>query len=216
MQDSEGSLGENGIKAAAAKGIVVIAPVVLTLFFASWLLGMVDHLPGTEILELTPYTYLNQAIKLASLTITGGLIVTGVGKFVKTGQGSWAEKALDRIATSIPVVRTVYRTTKVTADTVMGGSGEFGQPVKVDLKGMNLTGFKTGNRTGEGKSLVFLPTSPNVTSGFVVEIREDMLQKTEETRAEAITKVLSAGFGTRLEKGSVTDSRKQVNDIQTS
>jgi uncharacterized membrane protein len=42
--------------------------------------------------------------------------------------------------------------------------------------------------------VLFLPTAPNITTGFVMEVEEDRVEETGERVEEALTRVLSAGF----------------------
>ena len=42
---------------------------------------------------------------------------------------------------------------------------------------------------------MFLPTAPNITTGFVIEVDPDDITETDERVEEALTRVLSAGFG---------------------
>ena len=61
--------------------------------------------------------------------------------------------------------------------------------------GMRLTAFTTGKRTADGRLLIFLPTAPNVTSGLLLEIEPEKVIETEEHVEDALSRILSAGFG---------------------
>lgn len=206
----QGSKQPRGIKKLAASGAIFVLPVIVTLFIVVWLLGFVSAVPGMGVLELTSYSYVNQAIKLVALTVTSGLLFTGAGKLVDTKYGLRLEKVVDSAVTKIPIVGAVYSTTKTTTETVLGGA-DFGKPVEVDLGSVSLTGFRTGNGKKRGQSMVFVPTSPNITSGFLVEIDDEWVKGTEETRTEAITRVLSAGFGSRFEhEGTISGKQEKL------
>jgi uncharacterized membrane protein len=58
-----------------------------------------------------------------------------------------------------------------------------------------MTAFKTGKTTDDGRDVLFLPTSPNITTGFVIEVESDQYEVTDERVEDALTRVLSAGFG---------------------
>ena len=60
-----------------------------------------------------------------------------------------------------------------------------------------MTAFKTGREAPDGRKLLFLPTAPNITSGFVIEVDEEDIIETDENVEEALTRILSAGFGER-------------------
>lgn len=200
---------KNG-KDPAVTGAIIIAPILVTFMVVNWLLGMVATIPGLGVLEITPYFHINQSVKLAVIILGGSLFITGVGKLFRTSRGFILEEYLDQTVNHIPLIRAIYNTTKVTTDTVLGGNSKFGEPVKIEMGEMRLTGFRTGNKTQEGRSIIFIPTSPNVTSGFVVEIDDGWLQKSDETVSEAMTKVLSAGFGIKVNSETKIPENNQI------
>jgi uncharacterized membrane protein len=64
-----------------------------------------------------------------------------------------------------------------------------------------MTAFKTGQKTDDGRDLLFLPTAPNITTGFVIEVEPEDYTETDESLEDALTRVLSAGFGENNESG---------------
>lgn len=58
-----------------------------------------------------------------------------------------------------------------------------------------MTAFKTGKSTEDGRDVLFLPTAPNITTGYVVEVKPDRYTEIEESVEDALTRILSAGFG---------------------
>jgi uncharacterized membrane protein len=84
------------------------------------------------------------------------------------------------------------------------GAGEFQQPVKVEpWPNMRLTAFKTGKTTDDGREVVFMPTAPNITTGFVMELDPADIQEVDESVEDALTRVLSAGFGENEEEVAI-------------
>jgi uncharacterized membrane protein len=57
-----------------------------------------------------------------------------------------------------------------------------------------MTAFKTGKRTKDGREVLFMPTAPNITTGFVMEVESEDITETNERVEEALTRILSAGF----------------------
>jgi len=81
-------------------------------------------------------------------------------------------------------------------ETAVGSTDELQAPVKLETwDGLRMTAFKTGKTTSDGRELLFLPTAPNITTGFVVEVDPDRYEETGESVEDALTRVLSAGFG---------------------
>jgi len=66
---------------------------------------------------------------------------------------------------------------------------------------MRMTAFKTGKSTDDGRDVLFLPTAPNITTGFVVEVDPDAYREIDETVEDSLTRILSAGFGENDDRG---------------
>lgn len=190
-------------KEPAVAGTIVLLPLVVTLLVVNWLFGKIAAIPGNQYFNISPLFginglfgfYIDQTFKLAILLIISAIIVTGVGRFVRTESGFQLEKSLDELFSQIPFLSSVYNITKVTTETVLGGAEDLSEPVKVDLNGLRVTGFKTGNKSEDGRTIVFIPTSPNITTGMVVELDDEKIIETGEKSEKALTRVLSAGFG---------------------
>lgn len=185
------------LKRNIVSGAVVITPVAVSAYVVFWVYQRIATLPGTRLLSVTDSPAVNELIRVgvSLVTIVVGLAV--IGYLVRTAFGGFLKEELDDIASRIPVVRIVYNATKMGVETLMSNNAdEFERPVKIEVAGLRVTGFKTGNTTEDGREIVFVPTSPNITSGYVVDIDPERVQETDENVEEALTRVLSAGFGT--------------------
>mgnify|MGYP006284502117 CR=1 FL=1 len=187
-----------GSKEPAVSGVIVLLPIFVVILIVNWLFRKIAQIPGNQYINLTNYYYINQSYKLALLLVIGAIVVTGVGRLVKTERGFRVEKAIDTFFGKIPFIGSIYDLTKVSTETLLGYGEDLSRPVKVDFNGMRLTAFKTGNRAEDGRAIVFIPTAPNITSGMVVEIEEERVIETEENSEEALTRIFSAGFGQNL------------------
>lgn len=182
-------------KEPAAAGLVIVVPIIVTLFVIHWLFQRVTEIPGSQYFNITDIYVIDQTLKLSILLTIAAIIITGIGRFVRTDHGFKAEKLVDYLFSQIPFISTVYNMSKITTETVLGGAEDLSEPVKIEYNGARLTAFKTGNTTKDGRHIIFLPTAPNITSGLVIELEEDQIQETDETPEHALTKILSAGFG---------------------
>ena len=199
-------------KKPAVAGTIVLLPVLAVVLVVSWLFSKLAAIPGNQYFNIsvlfpeilasstTLAYYIDQTFKLTILLVFGGFLVTAVGRIVRTKNGFQLEKLMDEFFDKIPFLGSVYNITKVTTETVFGGAEDLSRPVKVNHGGIRMTGFKTGNKTKDGREIIFLPTAPNITSGLVLELSEDKIEETDESAEEALTRTLSAGFGQKKDK----------------
>lgn len=199
--DNKGDIIDNFLgnfedtKKPAIAGTIVVAPVFVTLFIIDWMLEKLSSMPFIDLLNVTNFFIFNHIIKLAFIISFGAFLITAVGRLVRTEKGFKIEKTMDELMDQIPFLGSIYGITKVTADTVLNGAEEFSDPVKLEFNGVRVTAYHTGNRTSDGRQVLFVPTSPNITTGFVVEVEEEDIIRTDDSPREALTRTLSAGFG---------------------
>ena len=188
-----------------ASGLIVVLPVLVLLLVLRWLIG---HLLGLPLnvppdrippgLVPAPIT-LEAAAMALELGLTLGLFLTvtlAAGYLMRTQMGRIAEGLFDDIVNRLPGVRVLYNASKLAVETAVSGASDLQQPVKLEpWNGMRMTAFKTGQRTSDGRDVLFLPTAPNITTGFVVEVEPEEYEETDESVEQALTRVLSAGFG---------------------
>lgn len=177
------------------RGATVLAPVLVTGYIVFWLVQRITVIPGMDLLNVTPYSPINQILKLGVFLFGGMVLVALTGRLTGTKPGLKMEKALDRTMDSIPFIGQVYSITKTASDTVLHGSDRLTEPVKIDFDGLRLTAYRTGNSTEDGREILFLPTSPNVTTGLVLEAVSEKLSEPEEPYETVLRRTFSAGFG---------------------
>lgn len=170
-------------------------PIFIVSLVISWLFSKIEQIPYNELLNITPYYIVNQSAKLAALLIIGTVAVTFTGQAVKTASGFKVEKLLDELIGNIHFLGAIYRITKVTTETVIEGTEELSKPVKIEVAGMRMTAFKTGNTAESGREILFMPTAPNISSGLILEVKPENIIETDESPEQALTRTLSAGFG---------------------
>ena len=97
---------------------------------------------------------------------------------------------------SLPGLRVIYNASKMAVETALSGTSELQAPVRLEMwGGMRMTAFKTGNTTADGREILFLPTAPNITTGFVIEVEPDRYTEIDDNVEDALTRLISAGFG---------------------
>ena len=181
-----------------ASGLVVLLPILVTLYVVYWIFSFFAGIvPATD--PLGPW-----ASALLALVIFG-LLVMAIGYLMRTALGSIIEGYVDQLFNRLPGLRIVYNASKMGVETALTGTGDLQSPVRVEAwQGMYMTAFKTGKKSADGRDILFLPTSPNITTGFVVELEPGDYEELDETVEEALTRVLSAGFGENEKKDLAT------------
>ena len=181
-----------------ASGLVVLLPLGILLFVLNYLYERVVALPLISTLDFVDLGVPESLVPLARIIVALLLILTlilAVGYLMRTTAGRLFESALDDAINHMPGLRVVYNATKLAVETALSGTDDLQEPVRIETwPGIRMTAFKTGKKTQDGKIVLFLPTAPNITTGFVMEVEEDRIDETNEKVEEALTRVLSAGF----------------------
>ncbi|SEH15927.1 Uncharacterized membrane protein [Natronorubrum sediminis] len=194
-----------------ASGLIVLGPILVTLYVIYWLYGFIAGITPGLILEaeaLEPLIpgdsgqaqqsreQLAQFLRVVVALTVFTILTFSVGYLMRTAVGGLFERVVDNVANRVPVMRVVYNASKMAAETAFGEQESLQTPVKLETwNGLRMTAFKTGKTTDDGREVLFLPTSPNITTGFVIEVESDRITVLEEDVEDALTRVLSAGFG---------------------
>jgi uncharacterized membrane protein len=188
-----------------ASGLVVVLPVLVILFVANWLYLQVLGLPVVPRISWeSPPAWMTPAlvglvvnvVQVVVVLTVFVLVVFAVGYMMRTTAGRFAEGFVDDAINRVPVLRVLYNASKLAVETALTGTDELQKPVRIEpWNGMRMTAFKTGKRTSDGREVVFLPTAPNITTGFVIEVEPADIIETDERVEEALTRIISAGFG---------------------
>lgn len=183
-------------------GLLIWAPLGITLWVLSFILGMMDQsvllLPN----EWQPRALLGFHIPgLGALMTLLVVFVTGLltANFIGQRLVRWWEALLHRI----PVVRSIYQSVKQISDTVFSPSGQaFRQAVLLQYPrpGSWTIGFLTGTPGGEiamllGDDMVslYVPTTPNPTSGFFLMLAKDDVVELDMSVEDALKYLISMG-----------------------
>jgi len=181
-----------------ASGLVVLLPLGILLFVVNWLYVRIIGLPLISNLNFAQLGVPEGLVPITRILVALALIITlilAVGYLMRTTAGRVFEAMLDDTINRVPGLRVVYNASKLAVETALSGTDDLQQPVKLEVwDGVRMTAFKTGKRTDDGKIVLFLPTAPNITTGYVMEVDADRVEETGEKVEEALTRVLSAGF----------------------
>ncbi len=183
-------------------GLLVWLPVLATILVIRLILDIMDNtlllLPPSwrpEVLLGIDIPGFGLLLAIFVLLGTGVLLTNFFGRRLV----EWSESLLARI----PLVRAVYSGAKKVAETLLQPSGKsFRKVLLVEYprKGIWCIGFQTStdlgevqHRTGKHVICVFVPTTPNPTSGFLVMVPEEDAVELDMTVDEAVRMVMSLG-----------------------
>lgn len=194
-------------------GILVLVPMAVTIYIMYFLFQLTDGLLGVAVSNAIGYRIPGMGLFLTALIcIAAGMIAQNyVGRRILLG----IEASLERI----PVVRSLYNGIKQVADVVVQKNrGEFKRVVMVEYpKEHSWTlGFVTADLTipiesekiDERKmATVFIPTTPNPTSGFLLIIEKERIVDTHMDIEEAMKVVISGGL---VQPGKVPEGTDEI------
>jgi uncharacterized membrane protein len=177
----------------------VLVPLLVTAYVVLWLYGSLANVPVLkQAIDAALFGGSAVAAELARVVLTlvvFVVLVLSIGYMMRTAIGRVIEGVLDDWINRVPVLRMVYNASKRAVETALGGAENLQRPVRLETwDGMRMTAFKTGRQTEDGREVLFLPTAPNITTGYVVEVESDRFEGTDESVEEALTRVISAGF----------------------
>ncbi len=179
-------------------GVVVLIPIGFTLYLSKVLIGLSSRILPENI---NPNSYLpfeipgiEILISLIFITIVGGLSLSFLGKRIL--------KLIDDLFKRIPFLRTIYSAIVQMTETFSKKDNDKKSVVLIEYprKGVWAVGFATKENTGEmakktNKKLinVFVPTTPNPTSGFLLMFPAEDVIYLDMTFEEASKFIVSAG-----------------------
>jgi len=175
-----------------ASGLIILVPILVTIVVLVWIYTR---------LTLIPIPVESGPIRVALSLLIFVLLVFSVGYLMRTAVGAVLESALDDLMNSLPGLRVIYNASKMAVETALSGAGDLQAPVRLELwDGLRMTAFKTGNKTADGREILFLPTAPNITTGFVIEVESDRYTEVDDDVEDALIRLISAGFGDNSEE----------------
>jgi len=185
-----------------ASGLIVLVPLLVTAYVVAFIYQSIANLPLLQnALENQPVI-----VRVFVTLVLFALLVLSVGYLMRTTVGDLLEETLDGVMNRLPGLRVVYNASKMAVETAVSGPDDLQTPVKLETwNGMRMTAFKTGKSTDDGRDVLFLPTAPNITTGFVVEVEPERYAEMDENVEDALTRILSAGFGESQERGIQID-----------
>jgi uncharacterized membrane protein len=191
-------------------GLLVWMPLAITIWVLLWLLGLMDGmfswlltlsqavLPGGAADTIDA---LRRVPGLSVLVMVSMMLITGV--FVTNIFGQWWVRQWDALMNRIPIVKSIYSSVKQVSDTLFSSSGNaFREAVLVQYPhaGSWTIAFVTGKPGGEVQAhlgtehvSLYVPTTPNPTSGFFLMMPRSAIHPLQMSVDEALKYIISMG-----------------------
>ena len=185
-------------------GLLFWIPLILTIIVIKFFLEFVDG--------LIPQEYLPEAVFNLETSIPGSgiilllLIILITGILVTNILGRRLVALWERLLNRIPGFRNIYNILKKVSDTVLNTSSQSFKKaflIQYPSKGIWVIAFQSGDYRGEAESIIgeeiinlFVPTTPNPTSGFFVLIPKKNAFELDISVEDAFKLVISAGVVT--------------------
>ena len=185
-------------------GLLFWIPLILTIIVIKFFLEFVDG--------LIPQEYLPEAVFNLDTSIPGSgiillfIIILVTGILVTNILGKRLVALWERLLNRIPGFRNIYNILKKVSDTVLNTSSQSFKKaflIQYPSKGIWVIAFQSGDYRGEAESIIgeeiinlFVPTTPNPTSGFFVLIPKKDAFELDISVEDAFKLVISAGVVT--------------------
>lgn len=194
-------------------GLVAVVPIGLTALVVRWTVGFMDQL----LLRLIPERYWPETLFGFALPGVGVLatllLIFFAGVLVTNYFGHSLLRLSDWLMSRIPLVSGIYGLFKQVADTVLAADRQgFRKVVLIEYprRGIWSVGFVTGVSQGEVQRLteqrminVFMPTTPNPTSGYYILVPEEDARELNMSVDEAFKLIISGGMVAPLERPQI-------------
>jgi uncharacterized membrane protein len=199
------------IKKYLLTGLLVWLPLAVTVWALAWLVDILNAIFGNLLHGLIAVAPASMAQALQGLPDIPGLGVflvlfamLATGALVSNVAGRWVVTQWDKLFTNIPIVKSIYNSVKKVSNTLFSNNGNAFRTamlVQYPRAGSWTIAFQTGVPSGEVQShlgadfvSVYVPTTPNPTSGFFLMLPRADVIELDMSVDEALTYVISMGL----------------------
>ncbi len=191
-------------------GVLVLAPILVTFWLAgflyvkltTWAVKLIQHFAP----ELHSLFWVQQVIRIGTLVLIITILLL-IGEFMRYKAGRLLARFTEWLLMKVPILRSVYITSRQIGEALWTPQGNmFSKVVLIEYprKGIYTIGFLTNEnkedwelseKTQKQLLSVFIPTTPNPTSGFLLFIPREDCQFLDMKVSEGMKLVISGGVG---------------------
>ena len=187
----------NHMKGTFIAGLFVVIPIGITIFILKFLFNFTDGILGSYLDNFFGFIFHHELHVPGLGIITGAVIIYLAGLLATNVLGTQLLKLGDDLLSRIPLVKSIYTSSKQLTKVFREGKSSYRRAVFVEWPrpGVKAIGFVTAKveRNGERLVVVYVPTMPNPTSGFALFFREEDVADSGMTVEEAVKFVVSGG-----------------------
>ncbi|HEY4745565.1 MAG TPA: DUF502 domain-containing protein [Desulfuromonadaceae bacterium] len=178
-------------------GLFVVIPVGITIFILKFLFNFADGILGSYLDDLMTLVSHHESHLPGLGMITGAVVIYLAGILATNVLGKQLFRWGDELLTRIPLVKSIYSSSKQLTQVFREGKTSYRRAVFVEWPrpGVRAIGFVTAEVERDGRRLVvvYVPTMPNPTSGFALFFPEDQVYESGMSVEEAVKFVVSGG-----------------------
>ena len=187
----------NHLKGTFIAGLFVVIPIGITIFILKFLFNFTDGILGSYLDNFFGFIFHHELHVPGLGIITGAVIIYLAGLLATNVLGTQLLKLGDDLLSRIPLVKSIYTSSKQLTKVFREGKSSYRRAVFVEWPrpGVKAIGFVTAEveRNGERLVVVYVPTMPNPTSGFALFFREEDVVDSGMSVEEAVKFVVSGG-----------------------
>ena len=215
------------LRKAFFSGSLVLLPLGITIFVVNFLLVNFGEPVGAVLIEffkinIPDNLFFNLLVNIFSILVVFA-ILTLIGLLSRYFVGRWFINFSERIIVRVPFINAVYNTVKQVVDTFSkNNKAVFQKVVLVEYprKGCFGVGFLTGEARGEvGEKIgenflnVFIPTTPNPTSGFLILFPKEEVKILDMAVGDGMKFIISGGAVVPENLLNKTNQSKHVGEM---
>ena len=185
------------LKGRFITGLFVVVPIGITIFILKFLFNFADGILGSYLDSLLALLFDKQSHIPGLGMLTGFIVIYLSGLLAANVMGTRIIKWWDNLLGRIPLVNSIYNSSKQLTQVFKEGKSSYRRAVFVEWPrtGVRAVGFVTAEvvRDGEKLVVVYVPTMPNPTSGFALFFPESQVHDSGMTVEGAVKFVVSGG-----------------------